>query len=313
MKGKGKTRLVFGMLMKTVEEEGFRKKMETDKKYIVNIGLINQAYLAGADVYPIMPHATRAEIRHILRQVNGVVLPGGISNPVKPSPVPGDAGALIFTDYTNAVRIIMEEAKELNDAGHHFPVLGICLGFESMCCILTNDVNTFLPCEHCRNYNTNLKYTPEAASSRLLAAIPLDVRQRAGEEKCIFNSHGYTLSPERFVGYPQLTEMYNVICVCASDDDTFDCVGMIEAKHYPFYGFQFHLEYALKSYFARFLKAVSVRTNFTFATAFMAFMCSEAKKNDHCVAPEEEHKLVINTPGTVVTESFLEMKYHLWD
>lgn len=72
--------------------------------------------------------------------VNGFLLPGGSAR-LRP-------GHTFFDTATEVVRL----ANEANDKGDHFPILAICLGFETLAIIASGNVTILGRCVGCPYY-----------------------------------------------------------------------------------------------------------------------------------------------------------------
>ena len=71
---------------------------------------------------PIMVDASDEEVEDIFKQINGVLIPGGGG---------GNEHA--------ATRTMWNLAKQSNENGEPFPIFGVCLGFEIMLQLASND------------------------------------------------------------------------------------------------------------------------------------------------------------------------------
>ena len=78
----------------------------------------------GAKVVPIHFTWSNSKIKELLEKINGVIIPGGSSKIMLKS------GKL--TMYGKKVKTIMEKAKEINLKGAYYPIMAICLGFQSL-------------------------------------------------------------------------------------------------------------------------------------------------------------------------------------
>jgi gamma-glutamyl hydrolase len=77
----------------------------------------------GANIVPIPYTLEKDEIAALLRQLNGLILPGG-----------GTAvfGKSSYEFYRQRVYFALDTAKQINEEGIHFPVWGTCMGFEQI-------------------------------------------------------------------------------------------------------------------------------------------------------------------------------------
>jgi gamma-glutamyl hydrolase len=82
------------------------------------------AEAGGARVIPLIYNEPEEVLFQKLELVNGVIFTGGWAKKY---------------DYFEIVKKIFTKALERNDAGEHFPVYGICLGFELMSIIISQN------------------------------------------------------------------------------------------------------------------------------------------------------------------------------
>jgi len=77
----------------------------------------------GANIIPIPYTLEQDEIVALMRQLNGLILPGG-----------GTAvfGKSSYEFYRQRVYFALDTAKLINEEGTHFPVWGTCMGFEQI-------------------------------------------------------------------------------------------------------------------------------------------------------------------------------------
>ncbi len=190
---------------------------------------------------------------------------------------------LVWSEFTKTAKMIMEEAMALNDRGVHFPVFGICLGFEAMVAVAADDLEIVEKCEKCLGYNANVEFK-DTTNSRFLSALPEELRNFLRDQKCTRNYHSYKVDPEKFAQNPRLTAVYRVVGLSPASDESFNFVSIIEGRRYPFYGVQFHPELGARTYFS--LDAVGfpdLNKTARVAQAMMNFIREEASKNENRV------------------------------
>eukprot|EP00826_Nyctotherus_ovalis_P010822 TRINITY_DN1282_c0_g1_i2.p1 TRINITY_DN1282_c0_g1~~TRINITY_DN1282_c0_g1_i2.p1 ORF type:complete len:273 (+),score=78.84 TRINITY_DN1282_c0_g1_i2:222-1040(+) len=243
--------LSFAMLTKPVAEENFKAKVPITQKYIFSNPYVSFLHLAGLDVYPIPTDVTRENLKIILSKVNGVMLPGGMSSVVNPDP--NDASKQVFSLYTRTVKMIMEEAKAINDRGEHFPVFGICLGFEAMIAAEADDVTVVEKKHEGLGYGARSTYALKRDDSRFLSAFPTHILDYVERVDATHNYHEYMTSPEKFAANANLTKTYKIVSLSNSMKGSFSFVSIIEGISYPFYAVQFHPELGMASYYRPYL------------------------------------------------------------
>eukprot|EP00826_Nyctotherus_ovalis_P035699 TRINITY_DN3088_c0_g1_i1.p1 TRINITY_DN3088_c0_g1~~TRINITY_DN3088_c0_g1_i1.p1 ORF type:complete len:314 (-),score=55.79 TRINITY_DN3088_c0_g1_i1:93-1034(-) len=313
MRGQDKRNSILSMAMltKPVSEEGFKSTVPVTQKYIFSAAYVNFIHLAGIDVYPILLSATREEVREILLKVNGVMFPGGMSSVIHPDPK--DPSRQVLTQYSQMVKVIMEEAKTLNDKDDYFPVFGICLGFEAMVLVESDDVNIIEKKHTGLHYNASLIYAMDPQESKFFSSFPsslLDYMARVG---CTYSYHEYMVDYEKLKADPKVSAIYNVASLSESQDRSCTYVSTIEGKKYPFYAVQYHPELSVISYFPPEFTYPDFNKASEVGRAFMWLMLQEVKKSLHRMDEEGEKKLLANDPGTVLPGAMFGNLYHLWD
>jgi len=297
--------------MKLVEEDNFQSVIPSSKRYVLNQITVSFIYLAGLDIYPIYPDLSPDEIRNILTKVNGVLLPGGMTNVVQPNPESNDESLFVYSRYAKAAKIILEEAKRINNRGNYFPVFGICLGFQSMIAAETNDMNIVEKKDVGLGYNATLEYTIDSVDSRLLSSIPRYLIDYMGRVKTTNNFHEYMVDYEKFMDDPLLKRMYKVLSLSKSKDETVSFISMIEGIDYPFYGFQFHPEFAIHAYYPKSIVSYPNKNIAAeIAREIMELIRTKVSKNTHKIEKDED-KLLANTQVTITLDSKFNLPFYL--
>ena len=91
---------------------------------------------AGARVVPIHWDLPKEELKKVFDSVNGIAFPGG------------DLWLLSgedYTAYTLAGKYLYDLVIEANANGDYFPLSAVCLGYEMLTLIISEDPNIFVP------------------------------------------------------------------------------------------------------------------------------------------------------------------------
>ena len=187
---------------------------------------------AGARVAPILYNQTDAELKNIFDQLSGLVFPGGHC---------GFHG----TAYGNASWYLQTLAKAANDDGDVFPMWGTCQGFQQLAQFGSGQME---PSVLHRTAGTEGLLVPVnftdygRTSSHLMQNAPASVKQTLESVPVTINLHHYSVLTS-VVEAPG-SALHNFFSVVANNIDANGTkfVSMIEARHYPFYGTQFHGE-----------------------------------------------------------------------
>lgn len=175
---------------------------------------------AGARAIPINYHSTDDEIDEVMNQVNGILFPGGSA------------------DVPPAAKRIVENAMHISSVGGHFPVYGICLGFEWLALavagqdVLTGGMDA-------ENISLSLNFTSEANHSRLFHDD--SARTIFAEQAVTMNNHHLGLLPTTFKKNPKLQSVFKLLST-NMDRNGVEFVSSMEGHIAPIYGTQFHPE-----------------------------------------------------------------------
>jgi len=176
--------------------------------------------LAGARAVPISYYSTDAEIDDLMSQINGILLPGGsVSLPA------------------SAQRVVAN-ARKISAGGGHFPVYGVCLGFEWIVeavggkGILTSGLDA-------ENISLSLNLTVEGKNSRIYEDAA--ARKILATNPVTMNNHHQGLSPEE---YSKNRALHNTFKLLSTNVDRRgrEFVSSIEGYDAPIYGTQYHPE-----------------------------------------------------------------------
>ncbi|RLU18954.1 hypothetical protein DMN91_009312 [Ooceraea biroi] len=239
---------------------------------------------AGARPVPIWIGANDSYYEDILSKINGVLWPGGATY-FYPNEGYADAGAAIY-------RI----AKTINKRGEHFPILGICLGFELLTYVAANRVEHRSNCSS-QNQPLPLEFKPDFRKSNLFKNAPWDVVEILQEENVTANYHRYCVTEED-LHRVNLSDKFRVMSL-NRDTKGLEFISTLEHKNYPFYGIQFHPEKNLYEWVTG--KNIPHGRNAARISQYFAnFFVNEARKNLRRFASkqEEERSLIYNYPIT---------------
>ena len=187
----------------------------------------------GAQVIPIFHTDSDEQILELMTQINGVIFPGG--------------GALLITDTGELTplslkgKVVLDKAKELNEQGIYFPVLGICMGFEEISVIEAPYPDTLMKgMFDSQNISNNVTFVSNPYASKMYRNMPEHLIEAMQLEELTFNAHHDGVFRKTFRKYPALQE-YQVLSV-QYDRHEVEYVSAFEHKRYPIYGLQYHPE-----------------------------------------------------------------------
>ncbi|KAL4113239.1 hypothetical protein QTP88_016898 [Uroleucon formosanum] len=159
---------VIGILTQEVYWSSFKNVVPLNNSYIA------ASYVkAGAD----RPIGIPGKSWDVVKKVNGILVPGGkcVFN--------------VSFGISQSTSKIFHIAKNINDDRDHFPILGICLGFELLLIVSIDGKNPLTPCDsNDMNLPLNLIPTMEE-NSVLFKRMPENVRNILLTEPVTANHH----------------------------------------------------------------------------------------------------------------------------
>lgn len=181
---------------------------------------------AGARVIPLIYNEPREVLLEKLNMVNGVLFTGGWAK----------TGL-----YYETVEAIFKKVLAKNDAGDHFPLYAICLGFELLTMIVSKDksiLEEFNAADQASTLqfmrNTNIEGT-------VFQRFPPDLLKKLSTDCLVMQNHHYGISPERLMQSIDLTNFFKVLTT-SMDGDNKVYVSTVQAHSYPVTAFQWHPE-----------------------------------------------------------------------
>lgn len=254
---------------------------------------------AGARVVPILINKTDDYYEHIANHVNGILLPGGATYFDIPS------------GYQEAGQKLYKLAMQMNQGGDFFPMLGICLGFELLTYLASNNV------EHrarCYSYNETLplEFKRGSFNSRLFGNAPADIIGILAKENVTPNFHRYCLTRKNMAQL-NLTRDWRFMTT-NEDSDGLEFISSLEHAIYPLYGLQFHPEkniYEWAEDRVHSHSADAIRVSQYFANFFV----NEARKSEHKFHSESEERrhLIYNYPATYIGDRTVFQQCYTFD
>jgi gamma-glutamyl hydrolase len=136
--------------------------------------------------------------------------------------------------------VIYETAKIFNDMGEYYPLLGICLGFQTMNLMeapTNHVVDTGL---NALNMLSKHNFTTPPHETKLWKDLPDRLITALTETELMLENHHDGVWTKTF--YANKLENALTKIAVAYDRDGNEYIANVEHKNYPFYGFQFHPE-----------------------------------------------------------------------
>jgi len=177
---------------------------------------------SGARVVPIIYGEPEDVTLDKLSKLDGVLLPGGDGDDY-------DIGQFVF-----------EQVKKYNDQGHFYPVWGTCLGYENMVAYTADAGLDSWGIFDYHKVSLPLIFTKDPSETRMYEGLGKKAEEFASGNYT-YNSHRYGISPSTFESDQGLADFWDVTAISLMPNGT-EFVASMEAKHYPFFGTQFHPE-----------------------------------------------------------------------
>lgn len=191
---------------------------------------------AGAEAV-LLPFDIELDIfRHILDNVQAVLLPGGDAQLLDQD---GE-----WTAYQDRLKFVLDYAKRKNDQGQYYPVIGTCLGLESI--VLSETGPQLIPILQGgftdRGVAHSIQSNSEAIKkTRLWSKFVPNIIEKVLSGENFFYYHAYGLTPEVFKAQKPLAGSYSLIGT-SKDTAGHEFIASIEHSKYPIIAFQFHPE-----------------------------------------------------------------------
>lgn len=214
------------------------------KRYLSNRTLhLPSSYIkwlesSGAQAIPILLNQDDSYYQRIFSITNGLLFPGGdnLLDPKKETPM------------MIAAKKLYKLAVDANNRGDHYPIWGTCLGMELLT-VLSSGKNTLTSCD------ANDIVLPLEFVERGRLFSPSNYMDLANEtnysdqiiaalrdKNLTYNFHHKCITLDS-LKRANLTNFYKPLAL-SDDINGNSFVSIFEARHYPFYGVQFHPEKA---------------------------------------------------------------------
>uniref|UniRef100_A0A7N0SY46 folate gamma-glutamyl hydrolase n=1 Tax=Kalanchoe fedtschenkoi TaxID=63787 RepID=A0A7N0SY46_KALFE len=218
-------RPVIGILSHPGDGASGRLSNSTNASYIA-ASYVKFVESAGARVIPLIYNEPSDVLFKKLDLVNGVLFTGGW------------AKSGLYYDVANQ---IFKEVLKRNDAGDHFPLYAICLGFELLTMIISEDKN-ILESFNATDQASTLEFMKNAIiEGTVFQRFPPELLKKLSTDCLIMQNHKYGISPERLQSNKRLSSFFKLLTTCTdADDKTY--VSTVQANEFPVTAFQWHPE-----------------------------------------------------------------------
>jgi gamma-glutamyl hydrolase len=216
---------VIGILSHPGDGASGRLSNATGANYIA-ASYVKFVEAAGARVVPLIFTEPTEILLKKLELVNGVLFTGGWAK----------EGL-----YFETVKTIFKKALEKNEAGDYFPLYGVCLGFELITMIVSED-NNILEEFGARNQASSLQFVENAyIEGSVFQRFPPDLLQKLSTDCLVMQNHYYGISPGKLLSNEKLSSFFEILTISADENDKV-YVSTVRSRNYPVTGFQWHPE-----------------------------------------------------------------------
>uniref|UniRef100_A0A146L944 folate gamma-glutamyl hydrolase n=1 Tax=Lygus hesperus TaxID=30085 RepID=A0A146L944_LYGHE len=195
--------------------------------YVVYSNYVKALEGSGAKVVPVWINEDTRYYQGIISSINGLVFPGGSADLLDPTDI-GAAGQILF-----------DLAAKLNDEGVHFPILGVCQGFQLLATASARQ-KILVSCNGTIKDNLPVKFIEDPHQSYLFRSAPHQVVEILTNEAITPNIHGLCVTRGN-LNRLGLSTTWKVLSIDFTKNGS-EYVTSMEHTRYPFAGVQFHPE-----------------------------------------------------------------------
>lgn len=143
--------------------------------------------------------------------------------------------------YFETAKKIFKTALERNDVGDHFPVFGICLGFEIISMIVSED-HDILESFSGEDQASTLQFTDIVdIRESVFERFPPELLRKMSTECLAMQNHMYGISPKKLQENDALSRFFKILTT-TPDGDGQIYISTAQGLNYPVTGFQWHPE-----------------------------------------------------------------------
>jgi len=226
----------------------------------------------GAQIVPIPANMPEAKYRDILNNVNGVILPGGHAK-------------FQTSKYYKHLEIAFNKSIKATWNGDHFPIFGICLGFQHL--IVKLSENKIIPIfdKSMEDKTYPLIYSPLARESKMFSSLPSNLYETLGNKPYAYHNHMFSIDVKDFVSNPMTNRFFKILSTNISPNGS-EVVSSIEAFEFPIFGVQWHPE-KIPYEFSKDIHCNHDPENVEISFHIAAFFVNECRKSQQIFASKE--------------------------
>ncbi|PIN15947.1 Gamma-glutamyl hydrolase [Handroanthus impetiginosus] len=218
-------RPVIGIVSHPGDGASGRLNNATDASYIA-ASYVKFVESAGARVIPLIYNEPPEILYKKLNLVNGVIFTGGWAKDGL---------------YFDVVESIFKNVLAKNDARDRFPLLAICLGFELLTMIVSEDKNILEEFSASDQASTLQFMNDIDINGTMFQRFPPVLLKKLSTECLVMQNHRYGISPEKFQKNKKLCSFFKILTTSA-DENNEVYVSTVQANRYPVTAVQWHPE-----------------------------------------------------------------------
>jgi gamma-glutamyl hydrolase len=177
----------------------------------------------------------------VLDSVNGILFTGGDADMWEFDRLKND---IVFTNFTQRASFIVAYAIHLNDKGIHFPVYGICQGFEVITMSLAGKPHVIDDFKHPVQHDS---VEILEKNSRMFANLQDHLVETMKNQHSMFYNHRYGFNMSLLSDNKELNDFF-IITAKGTDNNGKEFIAGLEAKNYPIFIVQYHPERTLSEW-----------------------------------------------------------------
>ena len=199
-------RPIIGMLaMKITDKVILEEKPDLIGKSYIGASYVKFVQSAGGRVVPIVDDSRSfKKLDSVLEKINGVMFPGGEIN-------------LIDSKYYQAAKRIFEKSISMNKEGTHFPIFGICRGFQAMPVLTAGSID-ILRLYTSKNISLPMKMPDDYKQSKMFKDLPDDLKKVMETKDITANYHKYGIHPSELKHNEKLSKEYRILGTSVDED-----------------------------------------------------------------------------------------------
>lgn len=249
-----------------------------------NVSYIAASYVkfaesGGARVVPLIYNEPPEILEQKFQTVNALIFTGGSAK---------------YGPYHQTIKNLFQRAIEENDKGQYFPVYAVCLGFEILSMIISQDLNILENFDAVNSPSTLIFESDAAKNSDIFKWFSSRLLSKMSLEPLSMQNHKFGVSPERMLTNDGLSSFFKILTT-SFDKNNKTYVSTVEAYTYPVTALQWHPE---KNTYEWQIPTTPHSAYATQVTQSVAnFVVSEARKSSHRPTfGQEEKYLIYNYP-----------------